>query len=84
MMEQEWAAILARFGQEVTLTAPEGEPVAVRAFVQPILDRQPQLVQCNKRCVTTDHEDITMGEVEHLCDSIYHRVAEGDDRVDRA
>ena len=44
MMEQEWAAILARFGQEVTLTAPEGEPVAVRAFVQPILDRQPQLV----------------------------------------
>ena len=36
MMEQEWAAILARFGQEVTLTAPEGEPVAVRAFVQPL------------------------------------------------
>lgn len=44
MMEQEWAAILARFGQEVALSAPEGEPVAVRAFVQPILDRQPQLV----------------------------------------
>ena len=43
MMEREWAAILARFGQEVTLTAPEGEPVPVRAFVQPILDRQPQL-----------------------------------------
>ena len=44
MMEQEWAAILARFGQEVTLTAPEGEPVSLRAFVQPRLDRQPQLV----------------------------------------
>ena len=43
MMEREWAAILARFGQVVTLTAPEGEPVAVRAFVQPILERQPQL-----------------------------------------
>ena len=44
MMEREWAAILARFGQAVTLTEPAGEPVVIRAFVQPILERQPQLV----------------------------------------
>ena len=43
MMEREWAAILARFGQEVTLTGPGAEKFSVRAFVQPILERQPQL-----------------------------------------
>ena len=43
MMEREWTSILARFGQEVTLTDPKGESVSVQAFVQPILERQPQL-----------------------------------------
>ena len=43
MMEREWAAVLARFGQEVTLAGPEAEKRSVRAFVQPILERQSQL-----------------------------------------
>ena len=43
MMEREWAAILARFGQEVTLTETGAEPISVRAFLQPILEKQPQL-----------------------------------------
>ena len=41
MMERQWAAALARFGQEITLTAPEGEPVTLRAFLQPILEPSP-------------------------------------------
>ena len=43
MIEREWAAILARFGQEVTLTETGAEAVSVRAFLQPILEKQPQL-----------------------------------------
>ena len=42
-MAREWAAVLAQFGQTVTLTDPEGDTAELRAFVQPILERQPQL-----------------------------------------
>ena len=42
-MEREWAAVLARFGQEVTLTETGAETISVRAFLQPILEKQPQL-----------------------------------------
>ena len=43
MMEREWAAVLARVGQEVTLTETGAETISVRAFLQPILEKQPQL-----------------------------------------
>lgn len=38
MMEQEWAGILARYGQSVTLRRGE-EAASLQAFVQPVLDR---------------------------------------------
>lgn len=43
-MEREWAAILAKYGQEVTLSQPQAQPAAVRAFLQPILDRREQFI----------------------------------------
>lgn len=38
MMDREWAAILARYGQNVTLHGGEGD-VTLRAFLQPVLDK---------------------------------------------
>lgn len=38
MMEQDWMDILARYGQQVVLRE-NGESSALRAFVQPALDR---------------------------------------------
>lgn len=43
-MEREWAAVLAQYGQEVTLSQPQAQPAAVRTFLQPILDRKEQFV----------------------------------------
>lgn len=43
MMKQEWAAILARYGQHVTVTG-HGGAVRVKAFLQNVLDREEQLV----------------------------------------
>lgn len=40
MMDREWAAILARYGQDVTLhSGEETQGVALRAFLQPVLDK---------------------------------------------
>lgn len=39
MMEREWRAILARYGQEMTLHHKTGERHLVRAFFQPVLDK---------------------------------------------
>lgn len=41
MMGREWRAILAKYGQSVTVyTGEEGVGVTVRAFLQPVLDRK--------------------------------------------
>ena len=37
MMEREWAAVLARFGQEVTLTETGAETISVMAVLEPTL-----------------------------------------------
>ena len=37
-MEREWAALLAHYGQRVTLHGPGGEKRSALAFLQPILD----------------------------------------------
>lgn len=42
-MMREWTAILNRYGRDVTVTRGESSTV-VKAFVQPILDRNLQLV----------------------------------------
>lgn len=39
MMDREWSAILNRYGQKVTISGGEGEETAVRAFLQPVLDK---------------------------------------------
>lgn len=40
MMGREWKAILARYGQSVTVYPdPAGEGTALRAFLQPVLER---------------------------------------------
>jgi len=39
MMDREWSAILSRYGQDVMLADGEGEETAVRAFLQPVLDK---------------------------------------------
>lgn len=43
MMEQEWKAILSRYGTAVTLIIPGREAKQVKAFLQPVLDREAQL-----------------------------------------
>lgn len=43
MMKSEWEAILRRYGQRVTVTRG-GERWGVKAFVQPVRDRDDQLV----------------------------------------
>lgn len=43
-MEREWSAILAQYGQEVSLSGPQTGSTTVRAFLQPVLDRQEQFV----------------------------------------
>ena len=42
MMRAEWTAILNRYGQNVTVTRAD-ERVTVKAFVQPVLDKEHQL-----------------------------------------
>ena len=37
-----------------------------------------------KQCVGTDHDKITMGEVDHADDAVNHCVAQGNQCVDRA
>ena len=44
MMKQEWRAVLRRYGRTVRLTGPGREKREVRAFLQPVLDRDEQLV----------------------------------------
>lgn len=43
-MKREWRAILGRYGQEVRLQSPGQEDVAVKAFIQPVLDKESQFV----------------------------------------
>ena len=43
MMKAEWNAVLARYGQNVTVRTGE-ESVQVKAFMQNVLDREEQLV----------------------------------------
>jgi len=43
MMKREWKALLGRYGRRVTLMVPGQEPLQVKAFLQPILDKEPQL-----------------------------------------
>lgn len=43
MMEREWKGILARYGCPVTVCT-EGQKVETKAFMQPVLDKQEQLV----------------------------------------
>ena len=41
MMEREWRAVLARYGQQAAVCeGREGPGVQVRAFLQPVLDRR--------------------------------------------
>lgn len=40
MMDREWRSILARYGQNVTLRREGMEDQALRAFLQPVLDRE--------------------------------------------
>lgn len=43
MMEREWSGILNRYGYKVELRERQGQSRQVKAFLQPILDKQPQL-----------------------------------------
>lgn len=43
MMKREWRAVLGRYGRTVRLTAPGREETEVRAFMQPVLDRDEQM-----------------------------------------
>ena len=40
MMEREWRSLLAMYGQEVTLRLEGMEDRPLRAFLQPVLDRE--------------------------------------------
>lgn len=43
-MKREWNAILNRYGRQVSLCTPGQEDVSVKVFLQPVLDRDTQLV----------------------------------------
>lgn len=43
-MKREWNAILHRYGRQVSVCNPGAEESSVKVFLQPILDRDPQLV----------------------------------------
>lgn len=42
-MKREWNAVLGRYGRDVTVQTAGQEDVTVKAFVQPVLDKQAQL-----------------------------------------
>ena len=56
-----------------TCTTLVAEPVWPRMFVEH-----------EHRDEDADHEDVAVGEVDELDDPVDHRVAEGDEGVDRA
>ena len=39
---------------------------------------------CGKDDETTDHDDVTMREVQHLRDTVYHRISKCDQRINAA
>lgn len=43
MMKREWKAILKRYGRRVLVTTPGREELEVKAFLQPVLDRDEQV-----------------------------------------
>jgi hypothetical protein len=43
MMKREWRAVLGRYGRTVRLVTPGREDMAVKAFLQPVLDRDSQI-----------------------------------------
>lgn len=43
-MKREWHAILNRYGRQISVCTPGQEEVSVKVFLQPVLDRDDQLV----------------------------------------
>ena len=39
---------------------------------------------CKEADVSTDHDDIAVGEVQHFSDAVNHGIAQSNDRVDTA
>lgn len=44
MMKREWRAILNRYGRQVSVCNPGQEEISVKVFLQPVLDRDTQMV----------------------------------------
>ena len=44
----------------------------------------PQVSHTDKNNITSDHDNIAMGKVKHLCDTVNHCVTKGYDSIDTA
>src|SRR5262249_18907387 len=47
-------------------------------------DPSSQYEECDERDERRNHENVAMGEIDHADDAKHHRVADGDEAIDRA
>jgi len=66
MRKRQWRAILGRYGRKAVVRTPGREDMVVKALIQPVLDKNPQLVpspmglRSEERAVWLGPGDVTL------------------------